>query len=131
MFIRTKASWSRRRWGAARTPSRAFYIAARHGFCASRRSLRATLPSARRGAQDHVAIAFKKTTPLDGPDLSRMRYINYSELTIVPLDPLDSEPSVRMGPGGVVLDEEAEGCSGEDCCVRCGTGYHCARCPLS
>lgn len=82
-------------------------------------------------AQDHVAIAFKKTTPLDGPDLSHMRHINYSELTIVPLDPLDSEPSVRMGPGGVVLDEEAEGCGGEDCCVRCGTGYHCARCPLS
>jgi len=90
-----------------------------------------TSPSARRGAQDHVAIAFKKTTPLDGPDLSHMRHINYSELTIVPLDPLDSEPSVRMGPGGVVLDEEAEGCGGEDCCARCGTGYHCARCPLS
>jgi len=63
---------------------------------------------ARLGAEDHVAIAFKKTPPISGPNLSRVRHVNYGELDIRPIDPLDHEPYVPMDHHGDPIDIEAD-----------------------
>lgn len=58
------------------------------------------------GDRDHIAIAFKNTTPIKGDDLSDER-VNFGALIIEPIrrGAEYGEQQVPLGPGGTVLEE--------------------------
>lgn len=63
--------------------------------------------------EKYVAMAFKNTAPTSGPDMSD-EYVAFNALSIQRLpwaseDPEYGEQPVRMGPGGVVLDDSDYG----------------------
>ncbi len=64
----------------------------------------------RSGAEDHVAIAFKRTAPTRGPSMRNVRHVHYDRLRIIPPidEPDEIEPFVPMDHHGDPLDLDAE-----------------------
>ena len=71
-------------------------------------NLQSETPSTRRKAEDHVAIAFKHTTPIKGPDLSSRR-VRYEDLRVLSTEPGDDgEPHIPMDGHGDPIGDESD-----------------------
>lgn len=63
-------------------------------------------PDKRAGAEKHVAVAFKHTTPRSGRAMGG-RYVDYNDLEIAPIVTLDAEePHVPMDHHGDPIDPD-------------------------